>query len=160
MQEETPPTFADRFADRIHIDPTSLCHVWTGRRDRDGYGLFQEFYRSYRAHRTAWEEANGRPVPRGYVVRHACDNPSCVNPAHLTIGRQRDNVADRQRRGRQASGSRNGRSKLNEIQVAAVKRILADGVSSRARLARAIGVHPRTLHDIEHGRIWTNVEPE
>lgn len=160
MPQSTPNKFAARFADRIHHDPSSLCHVWTGRTDQDGYGRFQEAYRDRRAHRAAWEEANGRPVPRGYVVRHVCDRPACVNPTHLVIGRQRDNVEDRQRRGRQASGSRNGRSKLTEIQVAAVKRMLADGVPSRARLARALGVHPRTLHDIEHNRIWSNVGPE
>ena len=52
------------------------------------------------AHRVAWELANGQPVPAGCVVMHTCDNPRCVNPAHLTTGTQAQNIQDSVEKGR------------------------------------------------------------
>lgn len=53
-----------------------------------------------RAHVFAWEQANGRTVPVGMVVMHLCDTPNCVNPAHLRIGTQADNIRDSMAKGR------------------------------------------------------------
>lgn len=61
-----------------------------------------------RAHVFAWEQANGRRVPDGLVVMHLCDQPNCVNPAHLQIGTQADNIRDSVEKGRFTRWHRTG----------------------------------------------------
>ena len=81
------------------------CIETTGPRTPAGYGRASiavgplAYYFVY-AHRVAWEQANGQPIPPGMVVRHACDNPPCVNPLHLQLGTHADNVRDTHERGR------------------------------------------------------------
>ena len=77
------------------------CWLWTKRIDKDGYGKlgFKRFHTD-RAHRYGWELAHNQPVPKGMLVCHTCDNPSCQNPKHLFIGTQKDNVADSVSKGR------------------------------------------------------------
>jgi hypothetical protein len=84
------------------------------------------------------------------VVRHTCDNPPCVNPAHLVIGAQLDNVRDMVERGR-----RRGRS-LTADQVAEVRRRAAAGESYRD-LAASAGVDASTVGRIVKGRTWATV---
>lgn len=79
------------------------CWLWTGRISPTGYGLF-DWYRSVRshprlAHRMMYTLSVG-PIPEGLCVLHRCDNPPCVNPAHLFIGTQQDNMADKVAKGR------------------------------------------------------------
>lgn len=81
------------------VDPDE-CWPWRGGRNSDGYGVFRAGRRLLLAHRIAYALAHGAPGRR--VVRHECDNPSCVNPAHLLAGTQRDNVRDMIARGRAA----------------------------------------------------------
>lgn len=75
------------------------CWLWTGgTRGRDPHGQFYRDGHRVGAHRVAWELANGRPVPDGMFVLHHCDNGICVNPAHLYIGTQWDNMRDLRQR--------------------------------------------------------------
>jgi hypothetical protein len=76
------------------------CWVWTGARGANGYGFVSGYSFTERfAHRLAWTMANG-PIPEGKWVLHTCDNPPCVNPAHLFLGSAKDNAQDRDRKGR------------------------------------------------------------
>jgi hypothetical protein len=75
------------------------CIEWTGARDRYGYGMRRWNGRTTRAHRVAWEQANG-PIPAGLSVLHRCDNPPCINVDHLYAGTHQDNMRDRGLRGR------------------------------------------------------------
>lgn len=83
---------------------TEECWTWTGARNRVGYGLFwgRIEKRWLRAHRVSWEMANG-PIPDGLFICHHCDNPPCVNPGHLFLGTQKDNMADCAAKGRVVS---------------------------------------------------------
>lgn len=86
------------------------CWLWQGYRMKFGYGLIQArkvCSTPLLAHRVAYELTNG-PIPKGKHVLHRCDNPPCVNPEHLFIGTQQDNNLDRDRKGRTASGDKNG----------------------------------------------------
>ena len=92
---------------------------WQGGRHRRGYGVIADSRgKRIQAHRASYDLFVGH-IPEGMVVRHCCDNPSCVNPSHLSIGSQADNVADREARGRRIApkGSQHGMSKLNEEAV-------------------------------------------
>ncbi len=83
------------------------CWPWTGTVSHNGYGRFWLNGRNTPARRFAWECANG-PMPPGMLGLHTCDNPPCCNPKHIFPGTQLDNIRDRDAKGRQASGDRNG----------------------------------------------------
>lgn len=91
--KNTPKTFWN------HVKKTDSCWEWLGPKDRDGYGRYNMKPSRYGAHRLAYEWIKG-PIPPNMVVCHSCDNPSCVNPDHLWIGTQLDNIADMDAKGR------------------------------------------------------------
>ena len=136
--------------------PGDGCWVWSGGIDNHGYGYI---YRGHgdriRAHRLSWEIHNG-PIPPGMVVRHGCDNPPCVNPAHLTIGTQSDNVEDMVRRGRSARGERHSQSRLTSDDVRAIRRLRIGGAKLR-EIAAVYGVHSGTVGFICRGETWKDV---
>lgn len=83
---------ADRFWAKVALAlDGSGCLNWLGSRKRSGHGLFRIGGRNVYAHRWAWEEWND-PIPEGLVIDHLCRNPSCVNPDHLEVVTQRENV--------------------------------------------------------------------
>jgi len=90
-------------------------------------------------------------IPKGLVVRHICDNRKCINPSHLILGTHEDNVADRVKRGRSATGSNNGRSKLIPEQVLFIRNNLDVKISE---LAKKYSVDPKVISDIRNGKMW------
>lgn len=85
------------------VQKTDTCWLWTGVIGAHGYGVFGGKKTRGRAHRLMWERVNG-PIPDGLNVCHRCDNPPCVNPAHLFLGTVKDNAQDMMRKGRGACG--------------------------------------------------------
>ncbi|WP_372362858.1 HNH endonuclease signature motif containing protein [Xanthomonas sp. NCPPB 1325] len=79
--------------------PEAGCHLWLGSPGANGYGQIKKNQVVYSAHRASYEAFIG-PVPSGAVVMHKCDTPLCVNPLHLAVGTQAQNMRDRDAKGR------------------------------------------------------------
>jgi hypothetical protein len=107
------PAWADRFWSKVDKSNADGCWLWIAAKDRDGYGSFWLEGKQQRAHRLAFALLNpGVEVPDGLVVRHECDNPTCVR--HLLLGTPLQNDMDRVARGRSATGDLNGSRKYPE----------------------------------------------
>lgn len=94
-------------------EPNTGCWLWLRGTDSDGYGEIKYEGRPWRAHRLSWTAYRG-PIPHGLQVLHRCDTPSCCNPDHLFLGTNNDNHLDKIRKGRQATGDRNGARRYPE----------------------------------------------
>ena len=94
------------------------CWLWTGGTRGPGYGRIKISGRSMQAHRVSYEHHVGK-IPEGMLVCHACDIPGCINPSHLFLGTQKDNLADMIKKGRSnyARGEGHGSSKLTDRQA-------------------------------------------
>lgn len=154
-------TPADRFWAKVDRRGPDECWPWTAAVNEHGYGVFNPDGRhsgpTTKAHR--FSLALTGIAPGALVVRHSCDNPPCVNPAHLSVGTKADNSADMVARGRSPRGSRSGASKLTERQVAEIRARHATGELHRV-LAADYGVTRPTITDIVNGKTWRHVTGE
>ncbi len=132
------------------------CFVWTGARDRDGYGKFMtgraRAQTTHRPHRWIFERVLG-PL-NGRNLLHSCDEPACVTLQHLSPGTQKQNVADCIAKGRFKNGSRI----LTEQQAAELKWLYANGATV-AELAQIYGLSLAGVRGVTSGINWARVEP-
>lgn len=136
-------TLAERLEAFSIPEPNSGCFLWTGARSGSGYGSLAWNGEKAGAHQFAWIASHG-PIPPGQHVCHKCDNRLCVNPSHLFLGTNADNVADKVRKGRVPSGLANGNSKLSQEQKIAI-RIAPSSPGIGRRLAAEYGVSPSLI---------------
>lgn len=154
----------DRFWSKVK--KSGGCWEWTGGTDERGYGRLwgDDQNRSLKAHRVSWELANG-PIPDGMHVLHHCDNPPCVNPAHLWLGTHDDNMADMVAKGRTGWGDLKGEDRYNaqltEEIVREARALHAEGWTY-AQLEERYGVHQRVISKAVRGISWKHVtdDPE
>jgi hypothetical protein len=134
------------------------CLVYKGEKNRNGYGRIGANGKKYvQAHRLVYSELVG-DIPEGLYVLHKCDNPPCVNPAHLFIGTAKDNAMDRQEKGRGVdnNGENSGMSKLTEENVHEMRAMYADG-SKYTELSVVFNVHRSTISSAVNRKSWKHI---
>lgn len=146
-----------------HVLKTDTCWLWQGQRDHEGYGLIWMRRETtgkqggFLAHRVSWM-VNVGPLDASVCVLHRCDNPACVNPDHLFLGSQVDNIRDMTAKGRVACGSRKSCARLTEAGVRAIRALAAAGPVDHHALAAAYGCHERTIRAVLNGESWRQVK--
>ena len=150
------------FMDNCVINPSTKCWEWQGFKDRDGYGQISYKSKAFLVHRIAYmfyHQLNEDDISNR-VVMHLCDNPSCVNPDHLKLGTQQENIIDMHKKGRapNRSGENNPNAKLTDFQVQKIKELYALGISQE-ELAKMFNVSRRTIHNIRKGVTWSHTQP-
>ena len=146
----------ERFYAKTERDPKTGCLEWTGALDQDGYGVFWIDGKTQRAHRYAFQIAHGS-IGESDVLLHLCDNPKCVEPTHLSIGSQSDNLTDMKDKGRAAKGSDNANTKLTENDIPIIRRLANMGFTP-TKIATRFEVDAAAIKDVLTGRTWSHID--
>lgn len=127
------------------------CWPWKAMRDPLGYGKLNARGMGTMAHRLTWMVHNGE-IPVGMIVCHRCDNPPCCNPAHLFLGTNADNMADKVAKGRQSRlpGEKSGTAKLTWEKV----REIRAAAGPYKPIAMFYGISETNVCMIKNGHTW------
>jgi len=147
----------ERFWEKV--DKSEKCWNWTAGATGKGYGAFRVNGKMRGSHQVSYEFAYGS-IPAGLFVCHHCDNPLCVNPSHLFLGTNQDNVNDRDRKGRanQAHGENHVKAKLTEDKVKRIRYEYSRGNTTMTQLAEKYKVGHTTIFDTIHAETWKKVK--
>lgn len=153
LGREITPTQEASFWSMVKVNWVSGCWEWTSTNTTGmGYGRFKLGNKKASANRVAYAIAYGY-VPNDKFVCHKCDNPSCVNPAHLFLGSPAENAADRVSKSRQAKGAKAGGAILDDDKV----RLILNDERTHLEIAKEYGVAKSTIGKIKSGVNWKHV---
>ena len=149
----------ERFLRKVKVNAAG-CFEWQRSINRHGYGNYGSTNdagtnASKAAHRASYQIFRG-PIPDGMCVCHECDNRLCVNPAHLFLASQKDNLHDSIKKGRFTRGNRQHKAKLNDRKVREIRERFAAGESTEI-LSKEYGVHRQNIRTIVHRKTWKHV---
>jgi hypothetical protein len=155
-------TALEKWNKRFMPEPNSGCHLWMGYLNANGYGETNfkgHSTNSTLAHRIAWELFVGK-IPEGLGVLHRCDNPACVNPEHLFLGTQADNMWDMSRKGRwgirqlpKGRDHHRWNAKLTDEDVLTIRK----DARPHTAIAKEYGVDPATISNVKTGKSYVHV---
>jgi len=142
--------------DRLARNHTKVgdCWLWNKSLRGGGYGYLKISGRKYVSSRVSYTHYKGE-IPDGYFVCHKCDNPSCINPDHLFIGTQKDNMQDKIAKGR-VGNTRCHDTKLKPMDVLTIRSCLESGISKKD-IARYYRLDRRYIFGIERGDYWKDI---
>ena len=146
-----------RFEARAYPEPNTGCWLWATQADPYGYGNFSFGNKNRLAHRASYMIYKGE-IPDGLFVCHSCDMPACVNPEHLFLGTNLDNMLDRDSKQRQARGKAIPQTKLSLEEVIQIREAYAVGNTTYNRLAKQFNVKDTTIQAIIQRKSWKYVK--
>src|ERR1700753_2039822 len=141
----------EEFFSNVKINKNS-CWEWQRYLNKYGYGYISTEGKSWSIHRYAYYVTHGS-IPSKKWVLHKCDNRKCINPDHLYLGDNAQNVKDRVQRNRGAIAERNASSKLTTKEVTKIKKM----TGTLRSVSEKFGVAIATIDDIRRGRTWKHV---
>lgn len=141
----------------IKVNEENQCWIWTGGKNKKGYGSLSYNGKTTIAHRLSYELYIGQ-IPNEMLICHHCDTPSCINPGHLFLGTNLDNSNDKFSKGRNKSspGQRNGNSKLTDDQVRSIKKKLKNGVKV-SDISKQYEVSETNISYIKKEKTWSHI---
>lgn len=152
-----PKESIDLFWSYVPKTSDDACWNWQGFLNQHGYGRMKVKGRGWLANRLSWTIHFGEIAP-GLNVCHRCDNPACVNPRHLWLGTQLQNIADREskKRGGDHKGTKNGRAKIS---VAEALEIRQKAVTPNLKLyySRKHGLSLSYIYNIVREKTWKHI---
>lgn len=146
----------ETFKKRLPVKTTKRgsCVIWGDKPNK--YGVLKANRKAYLTHRISWFAVHG-PIPDGMQICHKCDTPACVNPNHLFLGTNLDNIADRKAKGRYL-GEWNGRAKLTAEQVQQIRELDKTKKYTRKELSTMFGISYYHIYDILNGVYWKSLK--
>lgn len=146
----------ERFESKYIPEPNSGCWLWLGSKTLTGYGYFRVGNKMKRAHRVSFELFKGN-IPGNLYVLHACDNPSCVNPNHLSLGTQKDNMRDMIGKGRLYPSEKHPKVKLTTDQVIEIRKLYSLGKASMRDLAHSYSMSYKAINSLLTFKTWKSI---
>lgn len=148
----------ERFWSKVDVRDNGECWPWSGYRNKEGYGTFYFDNTMRKAHRVSYILKHGS-IPDGKLIMHTCDNPSCVNPAHLRPGTNKENAQDRASKGRgfDNRGEHSHRTKLKDRHIPTIRRLLKDTGLKQKEIGKLYGISANAVGFINQGSSWKHV---
>lgn len=147
--------YLERFNTRYAVDEATGCWNWLGKLNAYGYPCAR-LHNHIGGHRVSYYLHKACPPP-GVCVCHICDNRACVNPDHLFLGSNADNVRDRHNKGRTCSGEDRPQSRLSKQDVIDIRSRYIPRKVTLQQLADEYGVNNSHIWHIIHGTHWKGV---
>lgn len=155
----------DRFFSKVALTANdNKCWEWLGSKRRNGYGrisitVSKNKDKSFSAHRMSYLITN-KTLPLDKVVMHSCDNPSCVNPKHLSLGTNKDNTNDMMKKGRVKKifkdGEKHPNSKLKNEDIFNIRNLLEKGKTQKF-ISELYGVNQSLISYIKSNKYWNHI---
>lgn len=155
MPAKTPINL--RFWNKARIAGRDDCWEWLRSKDSGGYGMVGVSGKNVKAHRVSWMLTHGE-IPEGKCILHKCDNRLCINPRHLFVGTQQENIRDMVSKKRQHHpvGERNPKAKLTECDVRKIIQMKSTGMTN-IRIALHFGVSESMIEFVIKRKCWKHV---
>lgn len=152
----------DKFWEKVDkssgLGPSGNCWEWTRCKTRKecGYGVITHNRKRILVHRFSYEIHKGS-IPEGLKACHRCDNSICVNPDHIFLGTQVDNIRDMKNKGRQNKGIYHAKSKLSDGKVRFIRNLHATKTWNYSQIARMFRISPSQIRNVINKIDWKHV---
>src|SRR3990167_5235797 len=149
----------ERFWEKVNTKNDRGCWYWIANKNNKGYGQTSLNGKWLLAHRVSWEIHNGK-IPEGLCVLHKCDTPLCVNPKHLWLGTQKDNIRDAIKKQRILVGEINRSAKLTTNQVKTIRELYTrrkkwpKAKITQKKIAEIFNVSESLISMVAQKKIW------